>query len=209
MDARDPKVDARFSLRRWSARKLEAAAAQTRRCRHRPPHRASEARAGDAALATDVLAPEAAPAASPQLPPVETLTFESDFTAFLQPKVAESIKQQALKKLFADPRFNVMDGLDVYIDDYSIPSPLEPELIEQLVHARFTLNPPRTRVNAQGHVEDVPPDEPAPSDAPEAEDATAAAEASGRHLRSRSVHSVRWQRRTPRAPGARTRAGGA
>jgi hypothetical protein len=174
MDPKDPKVDARFSLRRWSARKLEAA----RGAEAPTPAAAApgvEARAGDAAMATGAPAPRAAPVVTPELPPVETLTFESDFTAFLQPKVAESIKQQALKKLFADPRFNVMDGLDVYIDDYSIPSPLEPELIEQLVHARFTLNPPRTRVNAQGHVEDVPPEELPPADAPEAEATGAAA----------------------------------
>ncbi|MGH8664404.1 MAG: DUF3306 domain-containing protein, partial [Burkholderiales bacterium] len=47
------------------------------------------------------------------LPPIESLTFDSDFRAFLQPHVAEDLKRQALKKLLHDPRFNVMDGLDV------------------------------------------------------------------------------------------------
>ncbi len=93
------------------------------------------------------------------MPPVETLTFESDFGAFLQPKVEEALKRRALKRLFRDPRFNVMDGLDVYIDDYSIPSPVSPDLLREMVHARFTLDPPRTRINAAGHVEDVPPEE--------------------------------------------------
>jgi hypothetical protein len=64
-----------------------------------------------------------------------------------------------LKKLFRDPRFNVMDGLDVYIDDYSIADPLEPELARKLAHARYIFDPPRTRVNEAGIVEDLPPEE--------------------------------------------------
>jgi hypothetical protein len=40
--------------------------------------------------------------------------------------VAPEVKNAAFKKLFADPHFNVMDGLDIYIDDYSKPDPLPP-----------------------------------------------------------------------------------
>ncbi len=58
------------------------------------------------------------------LPPVESLTPESDFSPFMKDEVDESLRRVALKKLFGDPRFNVMDGLDVYIDDYSKPDPL-------------------------------------------------------------------------------------
>jgi hypothetical protein len=50
----------------------------------------------------------------------------------------------------------VMDGLDVYIDDYSKPSPLEPELARTLMQARYIFDPPKTRVTAEGSVEDVP-----------------------------------------------------
>ncbi|MGH8665776.1 MAG: DUF3306 domain-containing protein, partial [Burkholderiales bacterium] len=78
---------------------------------------------------------------------------------FLHPHVAEDLKRQALKKLLHDPRFNVMDGLDVYIDDYSVPSPLEPALARGLAQARYIFEPPPTRVNVQGHVEDIPPEE--------------------------------------------------
>ena len=93
------------------------------------------------------------------LPPVGSLTIDSDFTAFLKPKVDEALKRQALKQLFRDPRFNVMDGLDVHIDDYSIPDPISPELVRQLVQGRYIFDPPPTRVNALGHAEDVPPEE--------------------------------------------------
>jgi hypothetical protein len=50
----------------------------------------------------------------------------------------------------------VMDGLDVYIDDYSKPSPLEPEIARALMQARYIFDPPQTRVTADGTVEDVP-----------------------------------------------------
>ena len=75
----------------------------------------------------------------PQLPPLDSLTFESDFKAFMHSKVEESVKRAALKKLFSDPRFNVMDGLDTYIDDYTKAEPITEELLAQLEHARQTL----------------------------------------------------------------------
>ncbi len=66
------------------------------------------------------------------LPPVETLTFESDFTGFMKPDVDPALRREALKTLLKDPRFNVMDGLDVYIDDYSKPDPLPEVWLEKL-----------------------------------------------------------------------------
>jgi hypothetical protein len=66
------------------------------------------------------------------LPPVESLTPESDFTPFMQPGVEPGLKRQALKTLLQDPRFNVMDGLDVYIDDYSKPDPLPEGWLEKM-----------------------------------------------------------------------------
>ena len=72
----------------------------------------------------------------PSLPPIEELTPESDFSGFMHPKVDEKLRRAALKKLFADPHFNVMDGLDTYIDDYSKSDPLPPEMLAQLKHAQ-------------------------------------------------------------------------
>ena len=69
------------------------------------------------------------------LPPVESLTIESDFSPFFQPKVPEELRRKAVKKLFADPHFNVMDGLDTYIDDYSKPDPILPGMLRQINHA--------------------------------------------------------------------------
>jgi hypothetical protein len=155
-----------FSLRRWSQRKLEAtrpaAAAPAPDGAAPPPKAANEpAPPPPSALPGATAAPIAN---APSLPSIESLTIDSDFSAFLDPKVDQAVKLQALKKLFSDPRFNVMDGLDVYIDDYSIADPIAPELARQPAHARYVFDPPRTRVNKAGVVEDVPADE-AASDA--------------------------------------------
>jgi hypothetical protein len=102
------------------------------------------------------------------LPPIESLTIDSEFAAFFKPGVAEATKRAALKQLFRDPRFNIMDGLDVYIDDYTQPDPISPEMMKQLLHTRHIFNPPKTEVNAEGHVVDVvePIDRAEPEEAP-------------------------------------------
>lgn len=93
-------------------------------------------------------------AASPELPALDSLNFESDFGAFMRAKVDDGIRRAALKKLFSDPRFNVMDGLDVYIDDYSKEDPIPPGMLAQLQHARTTL------FGAQPEQEAPPEDQP-------------------------------------------------
>jgi hypothetical protein len=73
---------------------------------------------------------------APALPPVEELTMESDFRGFLHPKVNEDVRRAALRKLFSDPHFNIMDGLDVYIDDYTKADPIPPEMLAGLMQAQ-------------------------------------------------------------------------
>jgi len=72
----------------------------------------------------------------PQLPPLEELTLDSDYRDFLHPKVDEKVRLAALKKLFSDPHFNVMDGLDTYIDDFSKPDPLPAAMLASLRQAQ-------------------------------------------------------------------------
>jgi Protein of unknown function (DUF3306) len=78
----------------------------------------------------------------PKLPAVEQLSMESDYTAFFHPKVEEKLRRAALRKLFSDPHFNVMDGLDVYIDDYGKPDPIPPEMLARLMESNPLLFPP-------------------------------------------------------------------
>ncbi len=53
-----------------------------------------------------------------QLPPLESLTPESDYSPFFSENVSESVRKLALRKLFASPVFNVSDGLDDYDEDF-------------------------------------------------------------------------------------------
>ena len=135
----DAKTPGGFSLRRWSRRKLEATR-EAAPSEARSPVAPANAPAERVPIASTPVAP--GPVNESALPPVESLTSDSDFTAYLQPNVDESVKRQALKKMFTDPRFNVMDGLDVYIDDYTKTVPIPPEVLEQLMKTSFSFNPP-------------------------------------------------------------------
>jgi hypothetical protein len=101
----------------------------------------------------------------PALPPIDGLSFDSDFEAFMHAKVDERVRRMALKKLFSDPRFNVMDGLDVYIDDYSKEDPIPPGMLAQLQHARSTLFGPQTEE------EKKPPEDPQLAEVDDPDDA--------------------------------------
>jgi len=72
----------------------------------------------------------------PELPPVEGLNMDSDFRGFLHPKGDESLRRAALKKLFHEPHFNVMDGLDTYIDDYSVSDPIPEAMLKTMRQAQ-------------------------------------------------------------------------
>jgi len=79
-------------------------------------------------------------AESPQLPTltdVEQLTPDSDFSTFMTQGVSPEVRNAALKKLFTDPHYNVMDGLDIYIGDYNTPDPLPAGMLAKMVGAQF------------------------------------------------------------------------
>jgi hypothetical protein len=120
MSAERKTADEGF-LGRWSRRKLEA-------------RESAPADLQPAAL------PSQADEALPELPPVEELTIDSDFRGFLHPKVDENVRRAALRKLFSDPHFNVMDGLDVYIDDYSKTEPIPATMLAGLRQAQRILS---------------------------------------------------------------------
>jgi hypothetical protein len=148
---RDTAPPERFSLRRWSQRKLAVA-----RKPSSLPSGASTSPATDSSGPAVPEAPPAAAAAAKELPPVESLTFDSEFSQFLKPDVDETVKRAALRKLLRDPRFNVMDGLDTYIDDYTRADPIPADMLKQLVQTRYIFDPPKTETTAEGHVVDSP-----------------------------------------------------
>lgn len=61
--------------------------------------------------------------------------FAPDFSSFMKPDVDPAVQQAAMKKMFSDPHFNVMDGLDIYIDDYSKPDPIPLEMLKRMVQS--------------------------------------------------------------------------
>jgi hypothetical protein len=118
-------------LRRWSRVKSEA---------RENPAAPSSAAATPPAPAAVTAQPNVDPAEPmPQLPAIDELTLDSDFSGFFHPKVDENVRRQALHKLFSDPHFNVMDGLDVYIDDYSKTEPIPAAMLASLKQAQRIL----------------------------------------------------------------------
>jgi hypothetical protein len=131
-------------LRRWARRKTE-----TRAGIEPAPEAASEPAADTAAEAVvDSLSPRmpaaeaaprahaAAPIVLPTMDDVAQLTSESDFSAFVARGVDQAVRRSALKKLFADPHFNVMDKLDMYMDDYNVASPMPADMLASLKHSK-------------------------------------------------------------------------
>jgi len=126
---------------RWSRRKEAARSGQAL------PPEPVVAKTPPAAVPAPVAAPAPVsapePAAREPAPPAPTLddvarlTPESDFSRFVARDVSSDVRNAAVKKLFADPHFNVMDGLDIYIDDYSKPSPLSQAELALMVGAKF------------------------------------------------------------------------
>jgi hypothetical protein len=74
---------------------------------------------------------------APSMADVQSLTKDSDYTQFMAGEVAPEVKNAAMKKLFTDPHFNVMDRMDVYIDDYGQPDPLPKAMLRQMASAKF------------------------------------------------------------------------
>ncbi|BEP37005.1 DUF3306 domain-containing protein [Variovorax sp. V59] len=73
----------------------------------------------------------------PTLAEAQALTPESDFRPFVARNVAPEVKNTAFRKLFADPQFNVMDGMDTYVDDYSQSTPIPDSVLRQMASAKF------------------------------------------------------------------------
>jgi hypothetical protein len=109
-------------LSRWSRRKQDA--------------REAPAEAAAPAPTAAAPGPEAPAEPLPTLDDVAALTPQSDFSRFVARGVAPGVRTAALKKLFTDPHFNTMDGLDIYIGDYTQADPLPESMLRHLASAR-------------------------------------------------------------------------
>lgn len=107
-------------LARWSRRKRAAEAGRPDTEPAAAPAAAAPAPVHAPATAP---VPGAAPAFDPaSLPPLESLTLESDFTAFLRKEVPEALKRAALRKAWAlDPAIRDFVGPAEYAWDFNAP----------------------------------------------------------------------------------------
>ncbi len=53
------------------------------------------------------------------MPAIESLTEESNFSQFMSSGVSDELRNLALRKMFTAPFFNIRDGLDEYDGDYT------------------------------------------------------------------------------------------
>jgi len=53
------------------------------------------------------------------MPAIESLSEDSDFSGFMSSGVSDELRNLALRKLFKAPVFNIRDGLDEYDEDYT------------------------------------------------------------------------------------------
>lgn len=120
-------------LSRWSRRKTLAREGVPQAAPVAPPEAPAVASAPPAPPEPPALPAEPVPT----LDDVADLTPQDDFRRFVARGVPAPVRNAAVKKLFADPHFNVMDGLDIYIDDYTQPSPLAAADMARMVGARF------------------------------------------------------------------------
>ena len=74
---------------------------------------------------------------APTLEDVLKLTQDSDFSAYVKPGIDPEVQKAAMQKLFSDPRYNIMDGLDIYIDDYSKPDPIPLEMLKRMNQSKM------------------------------------------------------------------------
>ena len=105
-------------LSRWARRKQEAREASE------APAIVSEMPAVEAESmldvpVTDEIPEEPVALTDADMPDIDTLGDDSDFTGFMSPGVSDELRNLALRKLFHAPVFNIRDGLDEYDEDYT------------------------------------------------------------------------------------------
>ncbi len=151
-------ADSESFLARWSRRKLAAEREAERPAESPVPDTADDRSTKEGSQGVAAVEPVPAPASERDLaattevplPPIESLDgLRSDYQAFFQQPVADELRRAALKKLFADPHFNQMDMLDVYVDDYTQFEPLSDAMRLRLPSARdFLLDSERAALEA-------------------------------------------------------------
>lgn len=124
---------------RWSQRKqaVKLGLAEEEKPQPKNPEPVQSKAAPLATTQQDAADNKPEPVKLPTLADVEQLTPQSDFSSFMSQGVSPEVRNAAMKKLFTDPHYNVMDGLDIYIGDYNTPDPMPAGMLAKMVGAQF------------------------------------------------------------------------
>lgn len=124
---------------RWSQRKqaVKLGLAEEEKPQPKNPEPVQSKAAPLATTQQDAADNKTEPVKLPTLADVEQLTPQSDFSSFMSQGVSPEVRNAAMKKLFTDPHYNVMDGLDIYIGDYNTPDPMPAGMLAKMVGAQF------------------------------------------------------------------------
>jgi len=164
------------ALSRWSRRKQEATKT--------PPISEQEPTdVAEASLSTqqsEELVQEPIPLTDADMPDIDSLVEDSDFTGFMSPGVSDELRNLALRKLFHAPVFNIRDGLDEYDEDYTtfeklgdiVTCDMKHQIEVQERKRREALEQ-ENQANADAELEELPEDmtEELPEDMPDEDDA--------------------------------------
>ena len=149
-------------IRRWSQRKL-----QTEQADHGAGETAPAAPSTGSAAEVEPSPPAAEPVKTDaDMPPVETIDETSSIADFFSPGVSEDLRQAALQRLFRLPKYNVMDGLDDYDDDFRTFQALGDIITSDMRH-QLEVEAERAREQAEQQLAEQSAETAAESGAPE------------------------------------------
>ena len=118
-------LDAEGPLRRWARRKREVARenkaadeARERGASRDLSEAAHDGRESTGDASEPAIVEENVPT-DEDMPSLDSLDENSDYSGFLSPGVSEGLRRRALRKLFSSAVFNIPDGLDDYDDDFT------------------------------------------------------------------------------------------
>ena len=114
-------LDAEGPLRRWARRRREVAREEEVRAAARRGAAPDDGKEvpEPGADATEPAGVEDRVLTDEDMPSLESLGENSDYSSFLSPGVSERLRRRALRRLFTSAVFNVPDGLDDYDDDFT------------------------------------------------------------------------------------------
>ncbi len=107
-------------LSRWSRRKAEARKADTRSRGAAAPELPDEPLAVPAEAGDAEIQPETSEVPPPDLPDIDSLDADSDYSVFMQAGVPAALRRLALRKLWrSDPLFSSIDEMVEYGEDFT------------------------------------------------------------------------------------------